>query len=52
MSLHYNHGKANIVADAVRRLCMGSVAHDEEERQDIAKDVHLVSNIRVPIMRT
>lgn len=40
MSVHYHPGKANIVADALSRLSMGSVAHVEEERRELAKDVH------------
>ena len=31
MSVHYHPGKVNVVADAVSRLSMGSVAHVEEE---------------------
>ena len=30
MSVHYHLGKANVVADALRRLSMSSVAHVEE----------------------
>ena len=30
MSVHYHPGKANVVADALSRLSMGSVAHVEE----------------------
>ena len=33
MSVHYHLGKANVVADALRRLSMDSVAHFEEERK-------------------
>ena len=29
MSVHYHPGKANVVADALSRLSMGSVAHVE-----------------------
>ena len=40
MSVHYNPGKENVVAGALIRLYMGSVAHVEEERNDLVKDVH------------
>ena len=33
MSVHYHPAKANVVADALSRLSMGSVAHVEEERK-------------------
>ena len=31
MSMHYHPCKANVVADALSRLSMGTVAHVEEE---------------------
>ena len=31
MSVHYHHGKTNILEDALRRLYKGSVAHVEED---------------------
>ena len=34
MSVHYHLGKANVVENALSRLCMGCVAHVEEERKD------------------
>ena len=39
MSVHYHPGKVNVVADALSRLCMGSVAHVKEERKELVKDV-------------
>ena len=33
MSVHYHPRKANVVADALRRLSMGSVAHVEEKKE-------------------
>ena len=38
--MHYHPGKANVVADALSRLYMGSVAHVEEKRKELVKDVH------------
>ena len=40
MSVHYHHGNKNVVADALNRLSMGSVAHVEEEIKELVKDVH------------
>ena len=40
MSVHYHPCKANVVADALRKLTMGNVAHVEEERKELVKDVH------------
>ena len=40
MSVHYHPGKANVIADAVRRLYMGSVGHVQEESRELVKDVH------------
>ena len=40
MRVHYHPGKANVVADALSRLSMGSVAHVEEERKELMKDAH------------
>ena len=40
MSVHYNPGKANALADALSILSMCSVARVEEERKELVKDVH------------
>ena len=45
--MHYHPGKANVVADALSRLSMGSVAHVEEERKELAKDVHRLARLEV-----
>ncbi|WMV49735.1 hypothetical protein MTR67_043120 [Solanum verrucosum] len=47
MNVLYHPGKANIVADALMRLSMGSVAHVEEEKKELAKDVHRLSCLGV-----
>ena len=38
--MHYHPGKANVVVDSLRRLSTDSVAHIEEERMELVKDVH------------
>ena len=47
MSVHYHPSKANVVADALSRLCKGSVSHVEEERKEIVKDVHRLARLGV-----
>ena len=48
--MHYHPGKANVVADALSRLSIGSVAHVEEERKELVKDVHRLDRLGVLLM--
>ena len=50
MSVHYHPGKANVVADALSKLSMGSVAHVEEKRKELVKDVHRLARLGVCLM--
>ena len=50
MSVHYHSGKANVTEDALSRLSMSSVAHVEEERKELVKDVHGLARLGVPLM--
>ena len=50
MSVHYNPGTANVVVNALSRLSMGSVAHVEEERKELVKDVHKLAHLGVYLM--
>ncbi|WMV33824.1 hypothetical protein MTR67_027209 [Solanum verrucosum] len=50
MSVHYHHGKENVVIDALSRLSMGSVAHVEEEKKELAEDVHKLARLGVRLM--
>ena len=50
MSILYHQGKANIVVDALSRLSMGSTAHVEEEKRELAKDVHRLARLGVRLM--
>ena len=45
--MYYLPGKTNVVADALSILSMGSVAHVEEERKKLAKDVHRLARFDV-----
>ena len=50
MSVHYHPGKANVVANALSRLSMGSVAHVEEERKELVKDVYRLACLGVRVI--
>ena len=50
MKVHYHPGKANVVADAISRLFIGSVAHVEEERKELVTDVHWLAHLGVRLM--
>ena len=46
-SIHYHSSKANVVADALSRLFMSSTAHLQEEKKELAKEVHKLRHLRV-----
>ncbi|WMV45404.1 hypothetical protein MTR67_038789 [Solanum verrucosum] len=50
MSVHYHPSKANVVTVALSRLSMGSVAHIEEEKKELTKDVHRLARLGVRLM--
>ncbi|KAH0679031.1 hypothetical protein KY284_020116 [Solanum tuberosum] len=50
LSILYHPGKANVVADSLSRLSMGSTAHIEEGKRELAKDVHRLARLRVRLM--
>ena len=45
MSVLYHPGKANMVADALSWLSMGSVSHVEEAKKYLLKDVHRLARM-------
>ena len=45
MSLLYNLGKANMVADAKSRVSMGSVTHVVDEKKEIVKEVNRLDRL-------
>ena len=49
MSVLYHLDKANVVADAVIRITMGSVSHIDEAKKDLVKDVHRLSMLGVTL---
>ena len=40
MRVLYHPDKANVVADALSHLTMGSLSHIDESKKDIVRDVH------------
>ena len=50
MSIVYHPGKTNVVADALSRLTMGSTAHVEKEKRELANYVHRLSRLGVRLM--
>ena len=47
MNVHYHTGKANVVADALSRMSMGSTAHVEDEKKELVKEVHRLARLGV-----
>ena len=50
MSILYRPGKANAIVNALSTLSMGSTAHVEEEKRELAKDVHKLARQGVRLM--
>ena len=50
MCVHFHLGKANVVEDTLSSLSMGSVAHVEEERKVLVKDVNRLACLGVHLM--
>ena len=47
LSVRYHPRKANVVADYLSRLSIGSVSHFEEQRKELVNDVHMLSHLGV-----
>ena len=39
MNVHYHPVKANVVANALRRMIMGSIDNVEDDKKDLTKEV-------------
>ena len=50
ISVLYHPGKANVVADALSRLSMGSVAHVEDGKKKLAQEVHQLARLGVRLV--
>ncbi|XP_075088532.1 uncharacterized protein LOC142170504 [Nicotiana tabacum] len=46
----YHLGKANVVADALSRHSMGSLAHVEANKQTMMKEIHRLANLGVRLL--
>lgn len=44
MSMLYHASKENIVADILNKVLMGSVAHIEDRKKELVKDVHRLAH--------
>lgn len=42
--------KSNVVDDSLRRLCMVNASHVEEDKKQLAKDVHRLAHLRVRLL--
>ena len=50
MNMRYHPGKSNIVVNTLNILSMCSLGHNDEEKKELAKDVHWLARFRVQIM--
>ena len=50
MNFHYHPGKANVVADALSRMSMGSKAHVKDEKKELVKDIHRLVRLGVRLV--
>ena len=50
MNVHYHPGKANVVADALSRMSMGSTDHVEDEKKELVKDIHRLDKLDVRLV--
>lgn len=50
MSVHYYPNRENVVEDTLRRLAMGTVAHVEEARKEVAKVFQRLRLLGVRVM--
>lgn len=48
MSTLYHRGKSNVVVDNLNRLSMVSIIHLEEDKKELARDVHRLSHLGSP----
>ncbi|WMV41162.1 hypothetical protein MTR67_034547 [Solanum verrucosum] len=49
MSVLYHPSKANVVADSLSRFSMGSVAHIDDDKKKLVRDVHKLARLGVQL---
>ena len=50
MNVYYHRGKTNILPDALSRMSMENTAHVEDEKKELAKDVHRMARLGVRLV--
>ena len=50
INVHYHPGKANVVANALSRMSMGSTTQIEDEKKELAKEVHRLARLGVRLV--
>ena len=50
MNVHYHQGKANVVADALSRMSMGSTTPVEDGQKELVKDIHRLDRLGVRLV--
>ena len=52
MNVHYHAGKANVVADALSRMSMGSTTHVEDDQKELVKYIHRLARLGVRLVES
>ena len=50
MNFQYHPSKANVVADALSRMSMGSTTHVEDDKKEWVKDIHRLDRVGVQLV--
>ena len=50
MSVLYHPGKANVMANALSRLSMGSISHVEDSKKKMAQEIHQLARLGVRLV--
>ena len=46
-NVHYHQGKANVVADALSRMSMGSTTYIKDQKKELVKQVQRMARLGV-----
>ena len=50
LSVLYHPSKANVVSNTLNRISMGSVAHVEDEKKELVRNVHRLAQLGVKLV--